>query len=589
MKNQNDRSDIDQPDSIDPNRTWGSDVLAEMLRRLKVKHVALNPGSSFRGLHDSIVNFLGNADPAMLLCLHEEHAVSIAHGWAKVTGEPMAVILHANVGVMHASMAIYNAWCDRVPMLILGAGGPIDADLRRPWIDWIHTSRDQASVIRPYIKWDDQPASLNASVLSMAQALAITRAHPQAPTYVCFDVTVQEQGLASVPKLPDSDTFSVPDVPTPSASEIARLRQHLERAKFPVFMMGRHTRSPGDWARRVALAEHFQAKVLTDIKTGAVFPTDHPLHVGPPSFFLSGPQAEALRQADLVVAFDWVDAPGALKQAQATGDVINVSLDYQLSNGWTFDHTGPVPAALHIATLPDRCIAALTADLNIGQGKEPEALPSSPTQNYSAAPGPLSMQKFAGALGKVLAEELVTFVRLPLGWDATHWHFRHPMDYLGYDGGAGIGSGPGMIVGAALALKETDRLPVAVLGDGDTMMGASALWTAAHYGIPLLVVVCNNRSYFNDEVHQEKVALIRNRPVENKWIGQAIKDPDINFAKIAEAQGLVGLGPVSTAEELVEALSEGVRRVKAGECVVIDTRVMPGYAAAMSSGMTEEK
>jgi thiamine pyrophosphate-dependent acetolactate synthase large subunit-like protein len=198
------------------------------------------------------------------------------------------------------------------------------------------------------------------------------------------------------------------------------------------------------------------------------------------------------------------------------------------------------------------------------------------------------MEGFAAALGEGLTGEVASLVRLPLGWDGGAWHFRHPLDYLGYDGGAGIGSGPGMLVGAALALKNSDRLPVAVLGDGDVMMGVSALWTAARYRIPMLAIVCNNRSFYNDEVHQEKVAKVRNRPVENKWIGQAITGPDIDFAALAQAQGLTGIGPVAEGDALAESVAEGVRLVKEGACVLIDARVEPGYAAAMSKGMTEE-
>ncbi|MCW2307544.1 thiamine pyrophosphate-binding protein [Rhodobium gokarnense] len=567
---------------------WGSDALAAMLRRLDVGYVALNPGSSFRGLHDSLVNYLGNADPKMLLCLHEENAVALAHGWAKVTGKPMAVVLHANVGLMHATMAIYNAWCDRVPMVILGAGGPVDADLRRPWIDWIHTSRDQAAIVRPYVKWDDQPASLNASLRSMAQASVVTRTAPQAPTYVCFDVTVQETRLDDLPELPDPAAFAVPDAPIPAPGQIDDFRARLESAKNPVFLMGRMSRSDTDWAARVALAERFDAKVLTDIKTGAVFPTDHPLHVGPPSFFLSGPQAEALRNADLIVAFDWVDVAGAIKQAGAGAPVVNVSIDHHLANGWSFDHTGPVGSVLHIAAMPDACVAALATSLGLQPGPVPESLPALAAVPFEASSGPISMRGFAAALGEGLGDELVTLVRLPLGWDASTWHFRHPLDYLGYDGGAGIGSGPGMLVGAALALQDSGRLPVAVLGDGDTMMGISALWTAARYEIPMLAVVCNNRSYFNDEVHQEKVAKARNRPVENKWVGQAITGPDLDFAAMAKAQGLVGIGPVSTPDALAEAVAEGLRLVKEGAAVLIDARVEPAYSEAMAKGMTTD-
>jgi thiamine pyrophosphate-dependent acetolactate synthase large subunit-like protein len=182
---------------------WGSDALAELLSRLDLRYIALVPGSSYRGLHDSLVNYGGNRDPQMLVCLHEEHAVAVAHGYAKVTGRPMAVAVHSNVGLMHASMAIYNAYCDRVPMLIIGATGPVDAARRRPWIDWIHTSADQGALIRQYSKWDDQPASVAAALDSLARAYTITREAPSAPVYVCLDVSLQEQPLPEPPEIPD--------------------------------------------------------------------------------------------------------------------------------------------------------------------------------------------------------------------------------------------------------------------------------------------------------------------------------------------------------------------------------------------------
>jgi thiamine pyrophosphate-dependent acetolactate synthase large subunit-like protein len=151
---------LDRPSGkIDEAVVWGSDVAAQMMRRCGLPYVSLNPGASYRGLHDSLVNHLGNRDPGIILCLHEDHAVAIAHGYAKATGEPMGCVLHSNVGLMHGMMSLYNAWCDRVPMFVLGATGPLDAAERRPWIDWLHTSRDQGALIRSFIKWDDQPSS----------------------------------------------------------------------------------------------------------------------------------------------------------------------------------------------------------------------------------------------------------------------------------------------------------------------------------------------------------------------------------------------------------------------------------------------
>jgi thiamine pyrophosphate-dependent acetolactate synthase large subunit-like protein len=182
-----------------PAPQFGSDVVAQTLRELALPYIALTPGASFRGLHDSLVNYLGNREPQMLLCLHEEHAVAIAHGYAKVTGRPMAVALHSNVGLFHATMAIFNAWCDRMPVLILGATGPVDAVKRRPWIDWIHTARDQGAIVRPYVKWDDQPASPAAAREALLRAFWHSQSAPQGPVYVNLDAEMQEAPLETPP------------------------------------------------------------------------------------------------------------------------------------------------------------------------------------------------------------------------------------------------------------------------------------------------------------------------------------------------------------------------------------------------------
>ncbi len=291
---------------------WGSDALAELLSRLDLRYIALVPGSSYRGLHDSLVNYNGNRDPRMLVCLHEEHAVAIAHGYAKVTGRPMAVAIHSNVGLMHATMAIYNAWCDRVPMLIVGATGPVDAARRRPWIDWIHTSADQGALIRPYVKWDDQPASVEAALDSFAQAYSITRAAPSAPVYVCLDVSLQEQRLPAPPAIPDVRRDRSPRSHGPDAEAVRTTLDFLGQARRPLFLFGRLSRDERDWDRRVALAERYGALVLSDLKNGAVFPTAHPLHPNPPGIFLPAASAGLIGGADLILSLDWTDLAGTL-------------------------------------------------------------------------------------------------------------------------------------------------------------------------------------------------------------------------------------------------------------------------------------
>jgi thiamine pyrophosphate-dependent acetolactate synthase large subunit-like protein len=562
-----------------------SGAATSLPRALGIRYVALNPGASFRGLHDSLVNHLGNEAPQMLLCLHEEHAVAIAHGYAKVAGERMAAILHSNVGLMHGTMAIFNAWCDRVPVLILGATGPVDAARRRPWIDWLHTAADQAALVRPYVKWDNQPASIEAAIEALLRADQYARTAPQGPVYLCFDQSLQEARIDAMPALPAPRRFQPPAPPAPDRQALAEAAALLRNAASPVILAGRLSRQPADWARRVALAEGLRARVVTSLKLGAAFPTDHPLHAGRPSLFLDEASAAAIGAADVVLSLDWLDLAGALKQAggAATARIIQVSMDHQLHNGWGMEHQALPPADIHLACEPDTALHAVADFLGVGPGSLPEETATAPAFGPPPDDAPLDMATLAAALGQALAGERVCFVRLPLGWRGESWHFRHPLDLLGGDGGAGIGSGPGMLIGAALALRDSGRLPVAVLGDGDFLMSCSAFWTAAHYRIPLIAVIANNRSFYNDEVHQERVARTRERPVENKWIGQQIGDPEVDLAAIARAQGLTGLGPVRTPRDLADAAREAVSLARAGGAVVIDARVLPGYDAAVAA------
>jgi len=581
--------DRPQPSGAPDNRAWGSDAIADVLRALDIPFIALNPGASYRGLHDSLVNRLGNTAPQMLVCLHEEHAVSLAQGYYKACGRPIAAALHSNVGLMHGTMAIFNAWCDRVPVLVIGATGPVDAARRRPWIDWIHTAQDQGALIRNYVKWDAQPASVPATREALLRAHQIMTTAPRGPVYVNIDAAVQEMPLDSLPPPPDASRYRAPP---PAASDPALLANAvalLSGAKRPLILMGRVGRTEATWAERLRLAEHLRAKVGTDLKLPASFPTDHPLHLGAPGTFASPSLQAAMREADVILALDWVDLGGTLRSAGAEEggpQVVLVSPDQRVHNGWSFDHGGLPPADLYFDNEPDPFVTALLAALP--GDTPPPAAAAGPQPPATPSEGGLTIAGLAASLRRSTPGREVTLIRVPLGWDGALWHFRHPLDYLGQDGGGGIGSGPGMAVGAALALRGTGRLPVAVLGDGDTMMGLSALWTAAHYRVPLLVIVSNNRSFFNDEVHQERVAKERGRPVENKWVGQAISDPDPDFARLAEGLGLLGIGPATDEAALDAALARAIAHVEAGGTALVDARVAPGYAPSMASALTRE-
>jgi thiamine pyrophosphate-dependent acetolactate synthase large subunit-like protein len=562
---------------------WGSDAIAEVLRRLDLPFFSYVPGASYRGLHDSLVNYLGNANPRMVLCLHEEHAVAVAQGYAKVTGRPMAVGLHSNVGLMHATMAIFNAYCDRAPMVILGATGPLDAAERRPWIDWIHTASDQGALIRNYTKWDDQPGSIEAAVESVIRAEQITRSYPSAPAYVCLDAGLQESRLAVPAEIPDLALYKPPDPPAPGASAVARTLDLLAAARRPLLLFGRGRRDDDAWADRVRLAERLGACVLTDLKTPAMFPTAHRLHPAAPGTRLTDGGSELARRSDLILSFDWIDLAGTLQAAfghDAVPPVISCTNDGALHNGWSKDYFALPPTELAVSAQPDAFVRALLSALPSGPDTPRAGWPGTAagaSPRPAASPGPedadLTVADLAAALRQAVEGRPACWISLPRGWPSDQVDFRDPLDYLGKDGGGGVGAGPGIAVGAALALRETGRFPLAVVGDGDFLMGNSALWTAAHHRLPLLVVVANNRTYYNDEVHQERVARRRGRPVENRSVGQHIRDPDPDLAVMARSMGLSGYGPVLTPVELKEALASAIADVVAGAAAVVDVRV----------------
>ncbi len=563
---------------------FGSDVAADALRATGIPYIALNPGASYRGFHDSLVNYLGNQQPQMLLCLHEESAVAIAHGYAKVTGRAMAAAVHSNVGLMHATMAFFNAWCDRMPMVVLGATGPVDAVKRRPWIDWIHTARDQGALVRGYTKWDDQPASPVAAREAILRAAWIANTAPRGPTYVTLDAGMQEEKLAGEVAPIDTARFMPDTSAAPSPELIARAAELLRNAKSPLVLAGRVSRSEAAWKERVALAEKLGARALTDLKVPCSFPTDHPLHVGAPGMIgQNADSAEAVRNADVILSLDWLDLAGSLKAAgQVSAKVIQISVDHQLHNGWSMDYQGLPPVDVLIACEPDAAVPAIMQALGSVTPRKTEPW-SHPLPQ--PAGDELTVDHMADMLRRAVGSRPATLTHVSLSWNGASWPFRHPLDYLGSDGGGGVGGGPGISVGAALALKGSGRLPIAVCGDGDFLMGVTALWTAAHYKIPLLIVIANNRSFFNDELHQERVARIRGRPVENRWVGQKISEPDIDLAAMARAQGATAFGPVTAISEMAGVFEKAIAAVEGGALAVVDVRVEPGYTATMTTAM----
>jgi thiamine pyrophosphate-dependent acetolactate synthase large subunit-like protein len=505
---------------------------------------------------------------------------------------------------MHATMAIFNAWCDRVPVFVLGATGPVDAAKRRPWIDWIHTAQDQGALVRNFTKWDDQPASVAAAAESLLRAYRMAMTPPQGPVYICLDAALQESRIGALPALPSAARFRPPHAAAPDPAATAQAAEWLGAAERPLILVGRTSRGEAEWQRRVRLAEALGAIVLTDAKTGAGFPSRHKLH-GPPAGNTPSADAAALiRAADVVLSLDWVDLAGALKagwgdepaQIANGAKIILASQDHLGHNGWSMDYQGLAPTDLHLAVEPDIAVAALLPLLRPRQPGWAERPAAAPLQAPAQAPAhgageTIAPLVLAAALREAIGARPNCLIRSPLAWANNTWDVAHPLDALGGDGGGGIGGGPGMAVGAALALRGSGRLPVAVLGDGDFLMGATALWTAVHYRIPLLVVVSNNNSFFNDELHQDRMARQRGRPVANRWIGQRIADPEPDLGMLAKAQGGEGFGPIRRPDELPRALRAAIECVEGGGVAVVDVRVEPGYApvdsAAIGRGAAE--
>lgn len=579
--------DEPKPDDLRVNETeaprFGSDLIAAALREQGFPFICLNPGASFRGLHDSLVNFLGNHQPEIVVCMHEEHAVGIAQGYGKITDRALAVAVHSNVGLMHASMGIFNAWCDRTPMLVIGATGPIDAAKRRPWIEWIHTTVDQADIVRGYTKWDDQPGSPEAAVEAIRRGVMLANTRPCGPVYVNLDVSVQEVELVDPAPLDDVARYRPTGDAEPPVADLEAAVEILANAKRPFVFCGRASRSLEGWNDRVRLVELIGAKATAHMKLPAAFPTSHPAFVGETGWRLKGPILEAIKSADAIVLLDWLDPGNTLNLAFPVGEsrppVIQVANDFHIHRGWNMDYGGLPAVDVNIPTAPEPTVRRLIERLEAKGISAPAAEPRHVAPEAPAGSGDIGLMDLARAFDAVSRDRALCITGRPLGWPSNANVIEHPHDFLGHTGGGGLGAGPSIGVGAALALREigSERVAVAILGDGDYMMGLTAIWNAATLKLPILFLIANNHSYYNDENHQKLVAKRRGRSVENAPIGQRMQGPEPDLVALARGQGLEAAGPITDLEMLSEALKTALDRVEAGAAYVLDVHVRPEY------------
>ena len=559
-------------------RRYGSDVMVDAIKACGFRYVALNPGSSFRGLHDSLVNYGGN-EPEMITCNHEKIAVGIAHGYAKARGEPMAVILHDIVGLLHGAMGIYYAYIDRAPVVVFGGAGPMAYERRRPNIDWIHTANIQGNAVRDFTKWDDQPSSIASVPESILRAHRVATAAPEGPVYVALDAGLQEDELGEDITLPNVERLRAPARIGPDPEALRALAERLVAAERPLIVAGYAGRDPKAFGLLVELAELIGAGVV-DTGWRLNFPNRHPLNVT---------EADALERCDCVLFLDVKDMGKPTQQLDRTtrrietripqdATILDLGFNELGLSAWSHDF-----AQLHETDLQvtaDTAVALpllleLSRELNTRERPEwraeLERLHGEMWTRWRDQAGreatlsPVATSRLAAEVWDVVKEhDWVLTAGTASDWTPRLWDLDRPYRHPGRS--LGTATQIGISLGVALAHKDANRLVVDIQPDGDLMFDLGALWIAAYHRIPMLSVMFNNRAYYNDWEHQERIARHRGTPVENAYVGMELAKPAPDFARVAHALGWYGEGPIANPDDVGAA----VRR--AAEIVVAERR-----------------
>lgn len=577
----------------------GGDFMVDVLKALDFDYIASNPGSSFRGIHESIINYGNNTKPEFLTCCHEESSVAMAHGYAKVEGKPMAVLCHGTVGLQHAAMAIYNAYCDRVPVYIL-AGNTIDATMRRPGVEWAHSVQDAAAMVRDYIKWDDYPVSLPHFAESAMRAYKIAMTPPTMPVMIVIDGGLQEDPISPEVKgrlrMPKLTLTSAPQGDSGAVEETARL---LVAAENPVIVADRLARTPAGLARLIELAETLQAPVV-DQGGRMNFPSRHPLNH-------SDSGRQLITRADVVLGLELTDfwgtvsamrdslvrtsrtvvRPGTKLISITTGDLYMKGNYQDIQRYPEVDIAMAADAEATLPALIEACKRLITSARKTAFEERGKKLAEA-HQNafdrmrtdaaYAWDASPISTARLAAEVWAQIKNEdwaLVAESGNMSDWPSKLWVFDKHYQQLGGSGGAGVGYGAPAAVGAALANKKHGRLSVTIQGDGDFMYAPGVWWTAAHHKIPLLAVMHNNRAYHQEVMHLQRMAGRHNRGITRAHIGTTIDNPNIDYAKIAQGMGVHAQGPITNPNDLGPAIKRAVEVVKRGEPSLLDVVTQP--------------
>lgn len=586
-----------QPPAKDPatQTSSGGDFMVDVFKTLDIDYLAMNCASSFRGLHEAVLNY-NNNKPEILTCPHEEIAVSMAQGYAKIEGKPMAMICHGVVGLQHATMAMYNAWCDRVPIYVMG-GNIVEANKRAPGAEWVHSAVDIGALVRDFVKWDDQPTSLQHFAESAVRAYKIAMTPPMGPVLLSLDAELQENPIheAESLRIPRLAKVVPPQGDSGALKETAGM---LVAAESPVIVCDRLARTPAGMARLVELAEALQCPVV-DNAGRMNFPSRHPLNQ-------SFRRATVISQADVILAIEMNDIWGTLNvfsdrivrssrpSYKKEAKIVTIgSRDlYLKSNYQDFGRFQDVDLAIGgdgEASLPilidevKRLIDPAKKTAYEARGKRYAAARSAmieqarsdATIGWDASP--ITTARMCAEVYAQIKDEDWSLVGNAIRntWPHRLWDFKRPYQWNGGSGGAGIGYNAPASVGAALANKRHGRLTVAFGGDGDFMFVPSTLWTAAHHRIPLLYVVHNNRAYHQEVMYLQAMAARHGRGIENAHIGTTLTDPNVDYATVARGFGAYGEGPITDPKDLGPAIKRALAVVKSGAPALIDVVTDP--------------
>ncbi len=575
----------------------GSDFMVDVIKSLGFEYIFANPGSSFRGLHESFINYGGNKNPEFITCCHEESSVAMAHGYAKIEGKPLAVFAHGTVGLQHASMAIYNAWCDRAPVYVI-IGNIVDATQRISAVEWAHSVQDAAAMVRDYVKWDDLPASLPHFAESAVRAYKIAMTPPTLPVLLVADGELQEDPI------PDDQVLHVPKLgqlspPVGDSAAVAEAARMLVAAQNPVLLADRLGRTAAGMKNLVALAETLQAPVVS--RPGRMnFPSRHPLN--------QTDRANALiREADVILGLEMIDFWGSLNasrdQMRRTSvpltkngvKLISINADdlYTKSNYQDFDRFPEVDldiAADGEATLPslteavqrlitdDRRRAFQDRGPRFAEARQQSLERAREAAAYGWDASPISTARLCAELWSQVKDRdwsLVSATTFINNWPQRLWDFDKHYQYIGAQGGYGVGYGAPAALGAALANRKYGRLSVNIQCDGDLMYAPGVLWTSAHHHIPLLSVMHNNRAYHQEVMQVQIMADRHNRGIDRAHIGTTITEPNIDYAKLAQSMGVYAEGPISDPKALGPAIKRALEVVNRGEPAVVDVLTQP--------------